>query len=136
MTALQSSYIAAIFDSQERALAFHKALSGLRQVDLKIHRAGVYGYDDLGDIALVDEETCPDALFELLTGSSSAEVEAIDELREKLPAGSFALLAHVSESDASTLDALAREYDGRVYRRQTENLESTGLRRFTDASNL
>jgi hypothetical protein len=132
----QDNFIAAIFDSKDRAVEFHQALANFDSQGLQVQRAGVYGHGVNGDVVLQDEETSPDALFDFLTGSSAPQQEAIDELSEKLPAGSFALLAHVLENDPNAVDRLALQYGGRVYRFESSILEASGLRRFTDASHL
>lgn len=131
------NYVAVVFSTKEQAIAFHAALMGLHDAGARVKRAGVYGRGIDGDVSLVDTETenegVPDFLAMVSTGS---EQEAVDELNEKLPDSSYALLAYVSENDPAVIDQLARQYGGVVYRRTSASLESAGYQRFTDSSSL
>jgi len=130
------NYIAAVFDSKERAIAFHAALLRLHDDRLRVKRAGVYGRGVGGDVSLQDTETDFEGFLDVLMVSPGSQQEAVDELNEKLPVGSYALLAHVSESDPQVLDGMVREYGGTVYRRTCASLESAGYHRFIDSSSL
>lgn len=128
------TFIAAVFASQSDAEAFQTALLSDRRIDVK--RTGVYGRNVDGELALQGDETDKEDLLDLLAVSQASQQEAVDELNEQLPTGSYALLALVSESVPSVVDDLAREYGGTVYRRAPARLETDGFHRFTDASGL
>jgi hypothetical protein len=129
------NYVAAVFGTRERAIAFHAAL--LHPHDgLHVNRAGVYGRGEDGDVCLQDTKTDLEGVLDFSNVFGGAQEEALDELNEKLPDGSYALLAHVSESDPTVLDALAQQYGGKVYRRSSASLETAGYHRFIDSSSL
>jgi hypothetical protein len=131
------NYIAVVFGSKEQAIAFHAALVALRLDSLRVKRAGVYARGIDGEVSLVDTETENEGVFDFLSMvSTGSEQEAVDELNEKLPGGSFAVLAYVTENNPAPIDDLAREYGGAVYRRAPAGLESAGYQRFTDSSSL
>lgn len=129
------NYIAAVFGTKAQAIAFHAAL--LRHYDgLHVKRAGVYGRGADGEVCLQDTETDFEGFLDFLNVSSGSQEEAVDELNEELPNESYAVLAHVTESDPTVVDDLAEQYDGRVYRRTSASLESAGYHRFIDSSSL
>ena len=126
-------YIAAIYSSEQQALSAHAQLAHAQGNSFTVIRSGVYGRDADGNVALVDAPT----QWGLDLGSlSGAAQEAVDELNEKLPAGAYALLAHVAEVDESGLDEFAQQSGARLYRRSQDELKSTGFSRFTDATRL
>jgi hypothetical protein len=131
------NFVVAVFGVREQAIAFHAALVNLHETGLRVKRAGVYGRGVDGDVTLVDTETENEDVFDRLEMvSTGSEQEAVDELNEKLPDASYAVLAYVTESDPATIDNLAAQYGGKVYRRTAASLESAGSQRFTDSSSL
>jgi hypothetical protein len=130
-------YVAVVFAAKEKAIAFHAALVALHQDGLRVKRAGVYARGIDGDVALVDTETENEGVLDFLSMvSTGEEQEAVDELNEKLPDSSYALLANVTEDNPTVIDDLAREYGGAVYRRTSASVESAGYQRFTESSRL
>jgi hypothetical protein len=128
------TFVAVVFASQGDADAFQTALLGSEGIDVK--RCGVYGRNAYGDLSLQGPETDAEDVLDMLTVPPGSQQEAKDELDEALPAGSCALLALISESDPSAVDELARAHGGTVYRRTAASLETSGYRRFTDATRL
>jgi len=121
------TFIAAMFPSPEEAFAGHARLVELaHQGSVRIERAAVYGRDARGKLIRADEETAGVALFDpsMLPGGAGGEVLA--ELREALPPGACALVAHLFETDQSIVDRAMVACGGTVYRRPMADLESEG----------
>lgn len=130
------TFVAAIFDSRERAIAAHGALTALRSPAVHVERAGVYGRGADGSVHLQDVEAPAESLFDFNDLPGAAGGEALDELDERLPPGAFAILARVDENDSRPIDEVARTFGGEVYRRSIDDLRTTAYRRFMGSSAL
>ena len=129
------SYITAVFGTKAQAIAFHAVVLRPRN-GISVKRAGVYGRGVDGDVTLQDTETDFEGFLDLPNLLSGTQEEVVDELNERLPDRSYAVVALVSESDPKVVDELAQQYSGRVYRRTSASLESAGYHRFIDSSSL
>jgi len=130
------NYIAAIFDTKERAEALNAALLQLHHDGVRLKYAGVYGRGPSGSVQLEGSETSLGGFLDTLPSAMAGEQEALDELSEKLPAASYALLAHVIESDPSVIDGMVAQYGGTINRRTRNGLESAGFDRFIDSTSM
>ncbi len=126
------NFVAGIFPTKGEALAAHAALLQLsQQGSLRMESAGVYGRDTEGELSLDDEQTGNQDDLEFADGGSGQE--ALDELNESLPEGSYVVLAHVFETDPTIVDAAVTSTGGVVERRSLSQLDSADARRFSDA---
>lgn len=123
-------FVAGIFPTIDEALAAHGVLDSLpQQGALRIEFAAVYGRDTIGDLALNDTPTGNANDLEFADGGAGQE--ALAELSESIPEGSFALLAHVFESDPAIVDNAMVSAGGVVQRRSLGQLNSAVGNRLT-----
>lgn len=105
-----------------------------RQGMVRIERAAVYGRNAEGELIRGDQESEGVALFDLTKLPGRAGAEVLDELREHLPPGVCALVAHLIETDQSIVDRAMIAGGGTVYRRPIADLDQAAWTRFMDAS--
>jgi len=131
------NYVAAIFPTREEAAAANAALLELsRRKLVQLESAELYGRANDGRLVAEGSDTRPARLInvEVLPGGSDEELA--DELAHVLPAGMHALLVHVIETDPRPIDDAMSLNGGIVYRRSIDEVESSGMRRFTDAASI
>jgi hypothetical protein len=126
------NFVAGIFPTIDEAVAAHAALLQLaQQGSLRMESAGIYGRDSEGDLSPADGQTGNPDDLEFADGGSGQE--ALDELNESVPEGSYVLLAHVFETDPAVVDAAVGSAGGVVERRSLSELDSADAKRFSDA---
>jgi hypothetical protein len=131
------NYVAAVFPTREEAGAANAALLELARRGLvRLQSAELYGRSDDGELVAEGSDTRPVTLIDVAALPGGTDEESADELSSILSPGMHAVLAHVIENDPSPIDDAMRANGGIVYRRSLQEIESSGMRRFSDASRL
>lgn len=135
---MTESYLAAVFATREQAEAAQEALTRLAEARaVVLYGTRLYARSASGDLEPITQRSITNsALLDPASLPGGSDDEAIDELEERLPEGYCALLAHVSESEPSIVDAAMRSAGGTVYRRAMEEVEASGFDRFLGASSM
>ena len=120
------NYIAAMFSTLEDARGAAAALVELsRHGKVQLHRAGLYHRGERGEY--VSEDSGTGAVTQLAVSDfpKTTDGTAALDLERVLTPGMHALLAHVEETDPRPVNEAMDAFDGVVYRRSVEQIETS-----------